>query len=755
MKKILLLSVIALILFLFCVPVHAVVYYVKSDVAGGDGSSWGSAFSDLQDALEEVSSGDEIWVAAGTYYPSEEYTAGNIRSRHFKMITGVSIYGGFAGSESSLDDRDVVANETILSGDIGVKGDNSDNCYNVFLHTGVPIVDETAILEGFTVKGGNANGTGAYNSYGGGMCNFSPSTPTIINCKFIGNTSSTLGGGMHNEYTSPTLTNCTFSGNTANAGGGMYNYFSSPILTDCTFSGNTANEGGGVNNNTKCYPILINCIFNSNTATLDGGGMLNSSASSATMTNCTFSLNTAEYDGGGMVEGGSSYSILTDCTFDGNTAKYGGGMQFVGGSETSLTNCVFTGNTAELGGGIYDDSSLASFTGCTFSDNSASDDGGGVYSIASWPSLTNSTFSDNSAEYGGGMYNKGSWPSLTNCTFNGNTANFGGGMHNSGSPSSPSLTNCTFIGNTASSSGGGIANSSSAFATLRNCTLSGNIAGDLGGGIYSFYADTLIIWNCIIWGNEAFSASTEEVFSSNGILSVTYSNVYGYGGSDENIDSDPIFVQDPNPGVDNVWGTEDDNYGDLHLQPSSPCIDSGRNAAVIGVTEDIDGDNRVVDGDGDGVATVDMGADEYLSDSNATVNGTLTLPAEAIGKEYIVIVDNDTEGDNGWINATVGTCGSGTTVEYSITDVLAGTYYIYSVVRIVSTHDSPAEYGDYIGFYGTGINPPTNANAVIPSSGSVILDITLSLWSDGVDDDDIGDGGGGGGGGGCFVSILN
>jgi len=145
--------------------------------------------------------------------------------------------------------------------------------------------------------------------------------------------------------------------------------------------------------------------------------------------------------------------------------------------------------------------------------------------------------------------------------------------------------------------------------------------------------------------------------------------------------------------------------------------------------------------------------ESLVIDGAATVTGTLTLPAEANGKEYIVIVDNDTEGDNGWINATVGTCGSGTTVDYSITDVLAGTYYVYAVVRNVSAHDSPAEYGDYIGFYGTGINPPTNANAVIPSSGSVILDIILSLWSDGVDDDDIGDGGGGGGG--CFVSILN
>ncbi len=135
---------------------------------------------------------------------------------------------------------------------------------------------------------------------------------------------------------------------------------------------------------------------------------------------------------------------------------------------------------------------------------------------------------------------------------------------------------------------------------------------------------------------------------------------------------------------------------------------------------------------------------------NATVIGTLFLPAEANGKEYVVIVDNDTDGDNGWIAATVGTCGSGTTVSYSINDVPAGTYYVYAVVRIVSDHDSSALPGDYIGFYGTGSDPPAQANAVVPSSGTVILDITLSIWNDGD-----GDGGGsGGGGGGCFIATA-
>ncbi len=126
-----------------------------------------------------------------------------------------------------------------------------------------------------------------------------------------------------------------------------------------------------------------------------------------------------------------------------------------------------------------------------------------------------------------------------------------------------------------------------------------------------------------------------------------------------------------------------------------------------------------------------------------TINGDLLLPADANGKEYVVLVDNDTDGDNGFITATVGTCGSGTTVSYSILNVPSGTYYVYAVVRIVSAPDSSPLPGDYIGFYGTGSGPPAQANADVPSTGTVIFDITLYEWD--------GDDGGGGGGGGCFI----
>lgn len=136
---------------------------------------------------------------------------------------------------------------------------------------------------------------------------------------------------------------------------------------------------------------------------------------------------------------------------------------------------------------------------------------------------------------------------------------------------------------------------------------------------------------------------------------------------------------------------------------------------------------------------------------SATINGTLYLPAEANGKEYVVLVDDDTDGDNGWIAATEGICGTETTVNYSISDVPAGTYYVYAIVRIVSDPDAGAEKGDYIGYYGSSNGSPSSANAVVPSSGTVTFDITMSVWEEDADDDagtgTGGDGGGGGGGG--------
>ncbi len=374
-------------------PQNSVHYVDHSATGAATGLSWADAFTSLQSALAAAQSGDEIWVAKGVYTP------GAARSDAFQLKNGVALYGGFAGNESAHSQRDWTANVTVLSGDIdnndgvdanGVVTDTAqivgNNAYHVTTGDGL---DGTAILDGFTITAGHADGTGV-DGVGGGMYNNS-SSPTLTNVTFSGNSASALGGGLYNNSSSPTLTNVTFSGNNTSSGGGLYNNSSSPTLTNVTFSGNSAQSaGGGLYNVNSSSPALTNATFTGNSATL-GGGMYNFS-SSPTLTNTSFSGNRASSQGGGMSNVGSS---------------------------PTLTNVSFTGNSATFGGGIYSaNSSSPTLTNVTFSGNSASAQGGGMTNVnGSSPTVQNSLFWNNQDNSGAGtaassIFNNGSTPTV-------------------------------------------------------------------------------------------------------------------------------------------------------------------------------------------------------------------------------------------------------------------------------------------------------------------------------------------------------
>jgi hypothetical protein len=373
------------------------IYYVDDDAVGyNNGSSWDNAYKYLQDALYAASSEDEIRVAQGIYTPAEP--SGD-RTATFQLINGVAINGGYAGvGAPNPDARDISTYETILSGDLNSNdvGDlydesRAENSRHVVTGSGT---DANAVLEGFTITGGNTHDWPTYNG---------------------------AGAGMYNHTGSPTLTNCTFIGNSADIGGGMFNHHgSNPMLANCTFIGNSADArdghngyGGGIANDYDSKPTLTNCNFSENSAVWSGAGM-NNYVSSPTLTNCTFSGNSTDNYGGGMSTGGGTNNpILTNCTFTGNSARLGGGIS--GGG--TLINCVFNSNTAEDGGGMWNGEANPTLTNCIFTENSASGYGGGMYNIEySSPTLTNCTFHGNSAGDGGGMYNiEQSNPTLTNC----------------------------------------------------------------------------------------------------------------------------------------------------------------------------------------------------------------------------------------------------------------------------------------------------------------------------------------------------
>lgn len=333
--------------------------YVRVGGSGNQsGSSWSNASGDLQLMINQACPNTEIWVSEGTYRPSRHASFLNTitygsRNNAFVLKSNVKIFGGFAPTGMpDMSQRDWVAYPTILSGDIGIAGNSSDNCYHVVISSGEV---GTAELNGFTVTAGNAagsyaniyvNGNVFYNYNGGGMYNYN-SSPTIANVIFTGNTAIDYGGGMNNVFSSPTLTNVMFSGNIAEQGGGMRNNSDSPSISNTTFSGNRAVSGGGMFNDNASSPTLTNAIFSGNRADY-GGGMYNFSFSSLTLTNVIFSGNSA-FTGGGMFMGTSSSPILTNTTFSGNRAVTGGGIYNY--ASLVIRNSIIWGNSSGIIGG--------------------------------------------------------------------------------------------------------------------------------------------------------------------------------------------------------------------------------------------------------------------------------------------------------------------------------------------------------------------------------------------------------------------
>ncbi len=292
--------------------------FVDTDATGaGTGLSWTDAFTEAQSALAIATAGDEIWVAEGVYLPTTDAD----RNASFVLKDNVAIYGGFAATETSSDQRDWAARVTTLSGNIGATGVVTDNVYHVVKGTDLT---RTAILDGFTISGGYADGSG------------------------------NGGGGMYNYHGSPTVRNVTFSGNYGgDFGGGIYNLMSSsPLLANVAFIGNTClNFGGGICNTSSSHPELVNVVFSGNSAA-DGGGIC-TYAGYSTLTNVTFHDNHANSRGGGMFNDESG-ATLVNVAFYGNSAKDGGGINNYAGSNITVTNASFANNSAtQAGGGIY------------------------------------------------------------------------------------------------------------------------------------------------------------------------------------------------------------------------------------------------------------------------------------------------------------------------------------------------------------------------------------------------------------------
>lgn len=454
----------------------------------------------------------------------------------------------------------------------------------------------------------------------------------------ITNGAADAGGGIYCDWSSPTIQNCIITNSWVFEGGGIYCESSSPSISHCTISGNIAvYNGGGI----MCmggHATITHCTLTGNHAGAGGGILMY--ATRATIDKCTVAGNSAD-DGGGLLSTFGDRTAILYCTFRANTATATGGGIGAYWSTTTVTACRLAGNTAQTGAGIHCYSARPAFINCTVVDNNVSSSGGAV-----------------ACEYGGN-------PTLTACTIAANHALLGSATH-CDENSYPTFADSIITGNT--SNVATVFTQPGSIPTFINCTIAGNHTGAFGA-IYC--QNTIVTINqCILWDN-----TPQEIYTTgSGEAQVTYSDVAGTGiwPGEGNINADPAFVGGPlgtwsdpavydpasgqttfvdgtatwqhhelvglflNPDVtqgyqslvtDNtatsvtVWGDHSDlgqpgltyQVLDYHLVAGSPCIDTGNPdyEAPPGHT-DIDGDERPRDGDGDGEAVVDMGADEYI-----------------------------------------------------------------------------------------------------------------------------------------------
>ena len=593
----------------FSASVDAQVYVNVTATGTNDGSSWTNAYSSLQNALDNAASGNEVWVAAGTYSPGSAVTD------FFNVgVQGQAIYGGFAGTETMLSQRDIATNKTILSGDVSdddVANDfttnRSDNNYHVMWV--VDTIDNTTIIDGFYIEHGNTQpATGSGNDRrGGGILSYG--SPIIRNCTFTqnygyyGGSIYPRGGGANNVL----VENCTFNNNDAGFGSGAY-LVAGGAFNDCIFSNSYATRGAGV----YCagdLTIFNNCEFkNLGDQTTRGGALYG--ATGITMNNCLVNLSSG-------IWGGAIYATdilnIDSCTFSNSATVEAGGILCAFDAVVNITNSTFEGNAADRGGALYaqNDSVVLNVENCYFFGNSAAGSGGSIYALAGpLVNVNNSEFDLNAADFGAGIaFSSGDGKTgkdrltVTNSKFHDNIAGSQGAAINISNVDSVFLTSCLIYENIANGNGngGGISFNSGdtlpVYASLMNLTFANNV-GLLASNIAAWEDEategdvTIVMQNTILYDNigpsYAIEAGTPLVISNGGNISLDNSLMAEFTNTNDLNATDPLFLDEVNR--------------DYRLHYNSPAVDKGipTNAPLT----DINGDPRL--------GVLDIGAIEHF-----------------------------------------------------------------------------------------------------------------------------------------------
>lgn len=355
-------------------PIVGQVIYVDKDASGSeDGSSWTNAYTDLQDAMQSAEAGQEIWLADGVYLPTQD---GN-RDAYFNLPSGVDLYGGFAGGESTICQRDFATTRSVLSGDLNQ--DDKIDVVNIvpleLLFTGTEEnshyvlrnsqVSDDIKIDGIAISGGVADGS---NTAGGGgflFVNEEDATLEMNNVLVVHNQGAGLGGAGRINTRSATIFTVRMnrvvflqnqvSGSTLSKGGGLYAAgFDGGLvdmeLNNCIFAQNySQNRGGAVNTDDNVKASYTNTIFAGNKAS-DGGAIFeNGGENEVVHTNNTFYINFADKTGGAMVnfrDFGMNTIEVRNTIFFGNATTLAGGPGLdnfdSAGNNFAIQNCLFS-----------------------------------------------------------------------------------------------------------------------------------------------------------------------------------------------------------------------------------------------------------------------------------------------------------------------------------------------------------------------------------------------------------------------------
>lgn len=546
---------------------RAAVFYVDDDAPlGGNGQSWPTAFTYLQDALAAAQAGDEIRVAAGRYTP--DLDEGGVvkpldRRATFALPADVRLLGGFAGrSAPEPDARDIGAHATTLSGDLKANdqpnfGNRTDNAFHVVT---VGDVWRDTLLSGFTIRSGYAQGVNMPQNSGAGLL-ILRGGPTVEWCTFQDNSCQsnyrTGGAAIMVDGGLPVIRDCVFRENRLTAAGTIFAASggaavrcleSDPYFYRCLFVGNRAEaEGeppqafGGALATTGGTLRVYDCVFRENYSA-GSAGALSVTQDYLQMTGCRFEQNEAALRGGGAAEIRFTGIEIKDCQFLENRSVFGGGLHLEG-CRGDVIACQLAGNaaTTDAGGAFIhaeaEDRLVLDY--CTVAGNRAPLGGGILASDMQSMLISRTTLTGNEAQLGGGLYVRGvTRARMFSSTVTGNLADTGGALYVTDG-ARVEWVNARLVGNIVAERGGG-AFVESGQVWLDHSLVWAQSANQGGGGLATDLAGALQVSNTIVREN-----SPDQIEPGAGTVAVRYSNVAGGWAGPGVLDADPRFTPSP------------------------------------------------------------------------------------------------------------------------------------------------------------------------------------------------------------------